>query len=312
VLFLSAHLDTVFEKEAAFSGFTVDGDRAVGPGAVDCKGGVVVLLGALEALSSAGLLDGAEFRVILNGDEETGSYDSRPLLEKESTGAHVALVFEGARPSGAIVNWRKGNGIMRLEATGKSAHAGVHHEDGVNAIEALAHKIVDVQKLTDYKRGLTVNVGVIAGGTKRNIVPATASAEIDVRYRKAEDGPYVEECIRSICDKPAVSGAHVKLHGGLNRPPWPEDAAGIAALTQGWLAAASDVGVELSATATGGGSDGNWTAAMGIPTLDGLGPVGGKYHTLGEYILRDSLPERARIAAVGMARILAGTLPLTS
>lgn len=303
-IFITAHLDTVFEPEDGFEGFRIDGGNGIGPGIVDCKGGVVAILSALDALVSTGIADRGEIRVVLGGDEETGSYESRAILEREATGCAYSLVFEGGRPSGDIVSYRAGNGGYTLRAAGRSAHAGNAHKDGVNAIEALAHAIVGVQKITDYAKGVTVNVGTVRGGTKGNIVPADASCLIDVRYAHAKDGPALDAGIREVAAREAVRGATIEVSGGLNRPPYPENDPAIAALAARWIATANELGVTLKAGPTGGGSDGNWTAAMGIPTLDGLGPVGGKYHTVGEYLVLKTLPERSAIAAIAISRLL--------
>ncbi len=299
-IFLTAHLDTVFEPEDRFEGFVTDGERAVGPGIVDCKGGVVLLLRALDALRSR--LDRADWRIVLGGDEETGSHESRAIIESEAAGSAWAFVFEGGRPNGDIVSYRAGNGGYDFKAIGKAAHAGNAHQDGINAIEALAHAVTKVQSLTDYSRGITLNVGTIRGGTKRNIVPGEAWCDVDVRYAHARDAKWLDDSVRAVATP--VKSARLEITGGLNRPPWPENDAKIAELAKRWIAAASDCGIALKAGPTGGGSDGNWTAAMGIPTIDGLGPVGGKYHTVGEYLIVDSLPKRAGVCAVALSRLL--------
>lgn len=304
IVFLTAHLDTVFEPEDGFEGFVYDGERAVGPGIVDCKGGVVLLLRALDAIREAGLADRAEWRVVLGGDEETGSYESRSIVENEAAGAAFSLVFEGGRPSGDIVSYRAGNGGFDVRAIGKAAHAGNAHKEGINAAEALAHAVLKIQSLTDYARGVTLNVGTMRGGTKRNIVPGEAHAEVDVRYASAADAQWLDESVRAIAGDSAPKGSHIEIAGGLNRPPWPVGDAKIDDLAKRWIAAAADCGITMKAGPTGGGSDGNWTAAMGIPTLDGLGPVGGKYHTIGEYLLVDTLPQRAALCAVALSRLL--------
>ena len=304
-IFVTAHLDTVFEPADGFEGFRIEDGKAIGPGVVDCKGGVVAILAALDALRSEGLLDRVDCRVVLGGDEETGSYESRAIIEQEAAGSAYALVFEGGRPSGDIVTYRAGNGGFDVRAVGKAAHAGNAHKDGVNAIEILAAAVLAFQKLTDYSRGITVNVGTIEGGTKRNIVPGEATARVDVRYAHAEDGPGFDAAIRGVADLAKGYGGSLEIGGGLNRPPYPKDDPKIAELASRWLAVAAELGVTPKPVPTGGGSDGNWTAAMGIPTLDGLGPVGGKYHTFGEYLVIKTLPERAAIAAIGMARLAA-------
>ena len=302
-LFVTAHLDTVFEPEDGFEGYAADGDRLVGPGIVDCKGGVVAILAALEALKQETLLDGFETRIVLGGDEETGSFESREIIEQEAAGSAFSLVFEGGRPSGDIVSYRAGNGGYDFRATGKAAHAGNAHQDGINAIAILSAAVLRLQKLTEYGRGITVSVGTIRGGTKRNIVPAEASALVDVRYAHADDGPSFDASVRACADVAKDFGGTIDVRGGLNRPPYPKQSAAIDALAQRWIATANDLGIQMKAGPTGGGSDGNWTAAMGIPTLDGLGPVGGKYHTVGEYLIAKTLPERSALAAIAMHRL---------
>lgn len=306
-VFITAHLDTVFEPADGFEGFTIDGEKAIGPGIVDCKGGVVAILAALDALhdAGAGVLDRVDCRVVLGGDEETGSFESRDVIEQEAAGSKYALVFEGGRPTGDIVSYRAGNGGYDVTATGKAAHAGNAHQDGVNAIEILSAAVLALQKLTDYSRGITVNVGTIRGGTKRNIVPAEARCAVDVRYAHAADGPAFDAAVRAVAKLGPERKGAIEISGGLNRPPYPDADRAIAALADRWIATASELGVTMKAGPTGGGSDGNWTAAMGIPTLDGLGPVGGKYHTIGEYLILKTLAERSAIAAIGLSRLAA-------
>lgn len=304
-VFLTAHLDTVFEP-GDFEGWSVENGNGIGPGIVDCKGGVVLMLSALSALVADGAADRAELRVVLGGDEETGSFESREVIREEAAGSAFSLVYEGGRPNGDIVKYRAGNGAFDLTAIGRTAHAGNAHQEGVNAIEALAHAVLAVQKLTDHERGRTVNVGVIRGGTKRNIVPGDASAQIDVRFALAEDAGTLDRGIREIAARETVPGARIEVGGGINRPAWPKDDPGIETLAQRWIATAVELGVQTRAAPTGGGSDGNWTAAMGIPTLDALGPVGGKYHTKGEWLALDTLPQRAAVSAVAIARLIDG------
>lgn len=302
-IFVTAHLDTVFEPADGFEGFRVEGDRAIGPGIVDCKGGVVAILSALEALKTEGMLDRVDCRVVLGGDEETGSYESRAIIEQEAAGSSFSLVFEGGRPGGDVVKYRAGNGGYDVRAIGKAAHAGNAHQDGVNAIEILSAAVLALQKLTDYSRGITVSVGTISGGTKRNIVPDEARCAVDVRYAHGSDGPAFDASVRAVADLGPRYRGTIEIGGGLNRPPYPENDAKTDELAKRWIAAASDLGIPMSAVPTGGGSDGNWTAAMGIPTLDGLGPVGGKYHTIGEYLVLKTLPERSALAAIAMSRL---------
>ena len=297
---LVSHLDTVISDPAWR--FSVDGPRGLGPAVADPYGGVVVLLLALEALGAQGALDRGAWTVVLNGDEELGSPASRPLLESLAGQATAGFVFESARADGSLVGSRSGSGVYHLEVQGRAAHAGVNPQDGANAILALAHLIVAAGGLTDASRGLLLNVGTCRGGLKRNQVPAEALAELDVRFSEPEDGPRVDEALARAAQQAeaAVPGTTARARWLRGRPAWPAGP-GTERLVGCWLEAATALGLEgLRAVHTGGGSDGNVLAAAGLPCLDGLGAVGGGYHTRDEWVLLETVGQRARLATAGL------------
>ena len=197
-------------------------------------------------------------------------------------------------PHGALKTWRKGVGDYRVTVTGRAAHAGAAHDEGINAIEELAHQIIAIQALTDYAAGTTVNVGVIGGGTRSNVVPEQAWAHVDVRVMNAAEDGRISAALRTL--QPKLAGATISVTGGLNRPPMVRTAE-IAALFQRAAGIAAELGFAVQEAGTGGGSDGNFTAALGAVTLDGLGVTGDGGHALHEHVVISSLPERAALLA---------------
>jgi glutamate carboxypeptidase len=299
-ILLLGHTDTVFSSgEAARRPFKLQDFVARGPGVFDMKGGIVLMWSALRALKAAGPLP-RPVTVLLTGDEEVGSTTSRELIQREALRAAAALVLEPSLPGGALKTARKGVGRFTIKAIGKPAHAGVDPEKGVNAIEEIAAQILRLQRMSDSAQGITVTVGVVRGGTRPNVVPAEAAAEVDVRVSTNDAAAQVARTILSL--RPAVSGARLEVRGGIHRPPM-ERTADTVRLFELACAIAKSLGSPLAEGATGGGSDGNFTAALGVPTLDGLGPVGGGAHTEDEFIEIDSLPVRAALVA-GLIRHL--------
>jgi glutamate carboxypeptidase len=297
VLFL-AHYDTVFpSEEVRRRPFLSDGRRAYGPGVADMKGGIVTLWEALRLLAAGGWSEFASLTVIHNADEEIGSPRSRVMIEEEARRADVCFVLEPGRPDGAVVTARKGVGRYTLTVHGKAAHAGAYPQDGASAVVALAHKIVELHALNDYGRGLTVNAIVTEGGTRSNVVPEVARAEIDVRVPAMAQVAALEARLWEIAATEHLPRTRGVLEGGLNRPPMEPSPRGQAllALAQGLARA---LGFPLPATGTGGGSDGNFVAALGVPVLDGLGAVGGGFHSAEEYLEIASLPQRAALLAL--------------
>jgi glutamate carboxypeptidase len=302
---LVGHYDTVFEPDSPFQRFEAspDGARATGPGASDMKGGLVVLLYALRALAETGALDRADWTLLLNADEELGSPGSREVIEREARRAELGLVFESAHEGGAMVASRRGVGEFVLDVRGVSAHAGNAHSLGRSAVRALADKILKLEALTDYERGVTVNVGTVRGGTKRNAVPDFAEAGIDVRFDRAADGAALKAGIERIAAETAVEGTSASLRGGLHRPAKPESD-GTRRLLEAHAAVARDLGLPLAPPAhSGGGTDGSLMAAVGLATLDSLGATGGGAHTEREHVDLASLPERAALAAILLRRL---------
>jgi len=294
-LLLLGHMDTVFPAETlAARPFRVEQDRALGPGVFDMKAGIAVLLEVLAQLRATGAQPRRPLRILLTCDEEVGSGSSRALIEELAGGARAVLVLEPSLPGGAAKTARKGVGDYRLLATGRAAHAGVEPEKGISAITELAHQVLAVQALAAPALGTTVTVGMIGGGSAPNVVPAAAWAEVDVRFSTAAEAARLDSAIRSLA--PAVAGATLEVTGGVNRPPM-ERTAATAALYQSAREAAASLGFELGEGSTGGGSDGNFTAALGVPTLDGLGPDGGGAHALHEHVLLADLPRRVALIA---------------
>jgi glutamate carboxypeptidase len=295
---LLAHYDTVFEPgEPSRRPFRVDGTRAYGPGVADMKGGIITLWEALRVLRRAGWDDYRTLTVIHNPDEEIGSRASQPFIESEGRSADLCLVLEPGRPDGSIVTARKGIAHFTLTVKGKAAHAGVAPQDGASAVLALARKIVAMHTLNDYAGGLTINAIVTRGGTRANIVPDEAVAEIDMRTPTMAAGHEAVAKLEAIAGAGDVPGTHAFLTGGIDRPPFEPGSGGgmLIALARGQAQA---LGFTLRDTVTGGGSDGNFIAAMGVPVLDGLGAVGGGFHSPDEYLEVETIPQRAALAAL--------------
>jgi glutamate carboxypeptidase len=269
-----------------------DEGRAHGPGIFDMKSGVAILVEALRALAGRGLATRRPLTLLLTCDEEIGSRTSRHLVEAEAGRAAAALVLEPPIPGGIVKTARKGVGNFTVRALGRAAHAGLDPAKGVNAIVELAHQTLRLAALNDYERGTTVSVGLIRGGTADNVVPAEATARVDVRFWTPEDGDLIEAAIRNLT--PALAGAQLEVSGGINRPPMPR-AAGNVALYEHARALAAGLGFELQDGGVGGGSDGNFTAALGVPTLDGLGVDGAGAHAEHEHIILSDLPRRAAL-----------------
>lgn len=292
-LLLVGHHDTVFPP-GAFEVWEREGDLLRGPGVLDMKGGLVTVRTALAALADVGLLADVPVALVSVGDEEIGSVHSSALTRSLATDAGAALVFEAGRAEDRIITQRKGTGAVRAVAHGTAAHAGNHHADGVNAIWALARFIDRVQALTDYDRGITVNVGLVSGGEARNTVPHQAECGIDLRFVRAEHGEEVTEHMRAIACELSAEGARIEVHGGVRRLPLERTEASVALCRRyGEAAAEAGLGSE-EAGLIGGGSDASNVSAVGVPAIDGLGPRGSGFHTHREVIEVSSLALRAR------------------
>jgi glutamate carboxypeptidase len=289
---LLGHHDTVFPTQV-FAGYREDGPLLRGPGVLDMKGGLVVISFALGALAEAGLLARVPLRAVSVSDEEVGSPESRALVAEASRGAACALVFESGRTNDLIVTRRKGTGGLTVVAHGKAAHAGNVHHEGRNAIWALARFVDGAQQLTDYARGVTVNVGKIAGGIGKNTVPDRAEALVDLRFVERSDGEALIAALRERAATAAVEGTSIEMTGGLTRAPLHRtDASAALAAEYGACQRACGLGGDESPL-LGGGSDANTAAALGVPAIDGLGPRGKGFHTVDEFIERSSLVPKA-------------------
>lgn len=302
-IILVAHMDTVFPKgTAAERPFRIEGNRAYGPGVVDMKSSLVELLYAIKALHGCGSEAIKNVQIILNGDEEIGSVTSRPLIEKHSHGKEYALVMEPARKDGSLVSARRGGGRYTLIVKGKAAHSGIEPEKGRSAIEELAFKIIQLHSLTDHEKGISVNVGLIQGGSSVNTVSASAVAHVDIRISEMEQADYLKEKIREICSKTEVDGTKIFLEGDISRPPM-EFNERTESLLQIIQDVGKQIGIKVRDTATGGGGDASFTSASGVATIDGLGPVGGNAHSEREYLEIDTLPERTLLLAMTIERL---------
>jgi glutamate carboxypeptidase len=290
---LLGHLDTVWPLGTLKSMPCRIGDgRLWGPGTLDMKAGVAMALTAIEILTEAKLLN-REIILLLNSDEEVGSPVSRPITEQLAAECAAVFVLEGAQGL-AVKTARKGTGSWRIDVTGVAAHAGVDFQAGVNALRELARLIETVSDWTDLNRGLTVSVGMAGGGSKSNVIPAEAWAEVDVRIPRKGDGPRIERKFVSL--KPYDPRCVLAVHGGINRPPM-ERTRGTVKLYRQAQALFAELGFDLDEAATGGASDGNFTSALGIPTLDGLGAVGEGAHARHESVLLEHLAPRTALLA---------------
>lgn len=300
-LLLLGHFDTVWPVgEIDRMPFAIDGDRLKGPGVLDMKSGIALGMLATRALFELAAPSDVQVVMLWTTDEETGSVTSRALVETEARQSEAVLVLEPALPGGTLKTARKGCGEFELVVHGVAAHAGVDPDKGVSAIRELARQILAVETLQDPRQGVTVNVGIVHGGSRTNVVPAEAQAVVDVRAATLADAENVNRLFRKL--SPHLPGARLEVRGGFNRPPM-ERTPGVARLFE----IAQDVGVTLGQTvtegATGGGSDGNFTAAVGVPTLDGLGAIGDGAHASHEHVLIPLLAPRAALIAGVLQRL---------
>jgi glutamate carboxypeptidase len=295
---LLGHTDTVWTAgEVAKRPFKIENGRATGPGVFDMKAGILLMWMAMRALKARPVT------ILLNSDEEIGSSSSRSLIESEASQCRAVLVLEPSLPGGALKTARKGVGRFTVKAIGRAAHAGVDPGKGVNAVEEISRQILKLQQMTDSTRKTTVTVGIVQGGTRPNVVPAEAAAEVDVRIASIEEAGRIAAMIKAL--SPELPGARLEIRGGINRPPMERNTE-TDHLFRAAREIAAEFGLDLKEGSTGGASDGNFTSAIGIPTLDGLGAVGGGAHAIDEWIEIDSLPQRATLLA-GLIRYCATT-----
>lgn len=299
---LVAHLDTVYPVGvAAERPLRREGDRLIGPGSADNKSGLLTGLYAAAALAELAPASFGALSVVCGGDEETDSRASGAMLQALAPGYDCALVLEAGRENGDIVSARKGNGLFTLEVAGRAAHAGVEPEKGASAVLALAHQVVALQALNGMRPGVTVNVGVVGGGSVPNAVPDRAWAQVDVRVVDPADMDPAEAAIRAIAAEARVPGTRTAVDGGWGFPPLFRTPA-VLRLAELAKVCAAELGFTVHDAATGGVSYANLLAAAGLPVLDGLGPVGGEDHSPREYIDVASIVPRTALLALLAAR----------
>jgi glutamate carboxypeptidase len=293
---LLGHYDTVYPLGTLASmPCRVLDNKLTGPGVLDMKAGIALMLQAIAALKEVHGDVPRPISVLLVSDEEVGSDSSRPVTESLARKSAAVLVLEPSYgPHGAVKTARKGVGEYQVKVTGKASHAGLDFEKGVNAVVELARQIENISTFTELKKGLTVNVGVASGGSRTNVVPAGAVALVDVRIARMRDAAGIDKKMHAL--RPFNRRCKLEISGGINRPPM-ERTAGVAALYAKAVDIAHELGWKLGEAAVGGGSDGNFTAGLGIPTLDGLGAVGDGAHAQHEHILIAELPRRAALLA---------------
>jgi glutamate carboxypeptidase len=293
-LLVIGHLDTVWPigtiERLPFR-ITSEG-RAHGPGIFDMKSGIAIAIEALRAIKSLNLTTRRPITLLLTCDEEIGSKTSRPLVEEEARRASAALVLEPPVTGGFVKTGRKGIADFTVRAIGRAAHAGLDPSKGVNAITELAHQTLRLAALNDYDSGITLSVGLFNGGTASNVVPAEATAEVDVRFWTNDDGERIFNAVHNLT--PVLAGAQLEVSGEINRPPMPRSEKNVE-LFEHARNLASEIGFDLKDQVVGGGSDGNFTAAMGVPTLDGLGVDGAGAHADHEHIIVGDIPRRAAL-----------------
>jgi glutamate carboxypeptidase len=296
------HFDTVWPRGTLERiPFRVDdAGRAFGPGIFDMKASLAIFMAVMKHLKTNDLALSRPIWVLFTSDEEIGSPRSRSLIEDLARQAAYVLVLEPALADGGLKTSRKGVGRFLLEVEGKAAHAGVAPEYGRSAIVELAHQVLRLGDLQSLDAGTSINVGLIQGGTTTNVVPARAWAEIDVRVATTAERARIEESVASLC--PVTRDVRLKVSGGFNRPPM-ERTGAIASLFEQAKRIGLTIGLELTEGSTGGGSDGNFTAALGVPTLDGLGARGGGAHADDEHIMVESLAERATLLLALLQRL---------
>ena len=295
------HFDTVWPiGQLARMPIRPDSGRLYGPGVLDMKAGIALGMLATRAVFELAPPDDTSVVMLWTTDEETGSHTSRALIETEAAASAAVLVLEPALAGGALKTSRKGCGQYELMVHGVSAHAGVDPRKGVNAIRELAHQVLAVDAIRDLDRGISVNVGLVSGGSRPNVVPDSAQATIDVRAATMADADEVDRAMRAL--QAVTPGATLEITGGFNRPPM-ERSAGVARLFALAQSVAAGLGTTLEEGGTGGGSDGNFTAALGIPTLDGLGALGDGAHALHEHVELAALVPRAALIAGILQRL---------
>lgn len=294
-ILVAGHLDTVWSHGTLDAmPYEVNGDKAHGPGIYDMKAGSFLAFHAVRSILAQKIPTRRPIVLLLTPDEEVGSPSSRHIIEREAAQAAFALIPEPAGQGGACVTARKGVGRFVLRIEGRGAHAGTSFQEGASAVVELSHQILALHAMVDHERGITLNAAPIWGGSRPNVVAPEAGCEIDLRVTSAADGEEMEQRLRALTAR--TGGCRVVVEGGMNRPPYTENP-GIVSLYQHARGIAEQIGIRLPRQSRGGGSDGNFTAALGVPTLDGLGCPGAGAHVKHEHILWRNLAPRAAFMA---------------
>jgi glutamate carboxypeptidase len=292
---VAGHLDTVWSHGTLDTmPYHVNGEKAHGPGIYDMKAGSFLAFNAVRRILAQGVATPRPIVLLLTPDEEVGSPTSRWLIEREAAQAAYVLIPEPAGGGGACVTARKGVGRFVLRVEGRGAHAGTSFQDGASAIVELSHQILALHRMVDIERGITLNAAPVWGGSRPNVISPDAGCEIDLRVNSVEDGVMMEQRLLSLSARTA--GCRVSVEGGMNRPPY-QESPGIASLYARAQGVAQTVGLALPKQHRGGGSDGNFCAALGVPTLDGLGCPGAGAHASHEHILWRHLAQRGALMA---------------
>jgi glutamate carboxypeptidase len=310
-VFLEIHMDTVYSAGHPFQRCVRINERTLqGPGVADAKGGLLVMLKALEAFERSPWAENLGWEVLITPDEEIGSPGSAPLLAEAAANNHVGLVFEPAFPDGTLVGARKGSGNFSVVVRGRAAHAGRDPEFGRNAINALADFIVELNALAAGEKGMTINIANVRGGGPANVVPDLAFCRFNVRVLEPEHRQVFEHGLGGLAEKiNSRDGISLEIHGSFARPPKPLDAK-LLKLYDHVLQCGREIGLSLMWQPSGGACDGNNLVAAGLPTIDSLGVRGGNLHSSEEYVFLDSLPERAKLTALLLMKIAAGEVQI--
>ena len=294
-ILLLTHMDTVFPLGTLQEmPIRIEDEKFFGPGALDMKAGIVIALTAIEMLQEEGYLPERKVTLLCTSDEETGSATSRGLIEELASQHELVLCLEPALPDGALKTWRKGIGRFTIEAIGRSAHAGSEPEIGINAILEMSYLIQTASQLADHSKGTTLNVGKIHGGTRTNVVPQRCLSIVDVRVVDQEEQDRIDLALSSL--QPHLEGAQVVVKGSWNRPPMPRSERMVDTYARA-KQIGETLGLTLTEGGTGGGSDANFVAPLGIPVLDGMGAVGSGAHSPREFFEVNSLAEKAALLA---------------
>ena len=301
---LAGHMDTTFTDYSELPSFHLDGEHAVGPGTADMRGGLVVALEALECLRHLGCLDRCPVTVIINTDEERGSSTSHQIFEAEAAGACFAMVFECGGKGGEVVIGRRGKLSARLDVEGRAGHAADRSLEKASAILEMAHKVIAIEALNEARPGASFNVGKIRGGIAGNTFPKDARIDLDVRYLKRPDRQWVEGSLEQIAQDNRAAGVEATVEHTSARPVWEESSShGQAALLAAISSAAGELGQPFCTEFRYGTSDANFLANAGVPTVDGMGPIGFEDHTHTEHIILETLFERIRLTTLVLLKL---------